>query len=232
MAEGRNYVRQGDAFSALVQRGAGPRTVTHWQNNSTGRLFYRRVPVHACYALRASDAAEMMRECAAEPGLKGVTASWLASMLVIDWEPQAYRSRPRLDTEPRELRSEVRVTMTVSETGRAGERGARYWLVCPHCSRRCGVVYASEWDRWGGKVPGQVVTGCRECLGLTDHSRQSHKTPSWASAVLQQRPYKQGKNGRYAYRGAATLERAYNLETRSWERLNGRLEKLLSGGKK
>lgn len=230
MAEGRNYVRQGDAFSALVQRGAGPRTVTHWRNKSTGRLFYRRVPVHACYALRASHVGEMMRECAAEPSLKGVTAAWLASMLVIDWEPQAYRSRPRLDTELRELSSEVRVTLTVSETGRPGERGARYWLVCPHCSRRCGVVYASERDMWGD-VMGQVVTGCRACLGLTDHSRQSHKTPSWASAVLQQRPYKEGKNGRYAYWGATTLERAFTLETRSWDRLNARLVKVLSGGK-
>ena len=69
-------------------------------------------------------------------------------------------------------------------------------MTCPRCSRRCGVLYASRWGADGSRL-GEPLTGCRECLGLTDESRQRRGCLDWASAVRGDRPYKGNRQGRY-----------------------------------
>ena len=115
----------------------------------------------------------------------------------------------------------VQTGFTVTQTGNMDARGVRVWLTCPRCSRRCGVVYASPWNHQGSKR--SPVTGCRVCLGLIDQSRQRHKTLDWASAVLGQRTYSEGKDGRYQRRGWGSRDRAYDLYMSSFARVFGSL---------
>ena len=61
MATGRDYERKGDPFTLKVERGEGPRCAIHWQKQSTGRVYFTRVPVHRCYRLDAVKMAETMR---------------------------------------------------------------------------------------------------------------------------------------------------------------------------
>lgn len=218
MGTGRNYKRKGDPFTLSVRRGEGPPCVIHWQNRSTGRAYFTRVPVHQCHALRVSVLAQGVRDHAARVGeLKGepVNAQALAGVMAFDWAPLGGAVRARPLTEP-PAEGEVRLTLETSSTGPAGA-GVRYWIACPRCSRRCGVVYASPWGKIGNK-PAQPVTGCRACLGLTDESRQTHKCLGWASAVMEQRPYRADPSGRYRRRGFMTHERAYEIYMASFRR--------------
>jgi hypothetical protein len=194
MATGRGYERKGDPFTLKVERGEGPRCAIQWAKQSTGRVYFTRVPVHRCERLDAVTVAQAMRECAgqlSERHGKQVEAAWLAEHFCCDWHPAAQRVRLRLSTQPRELRAEVRLKVEVTPTGPGGN-GARYWLTCPGCSRRSGVLYASPWGQYGAKMPGDLVTGCRACLGLTDEARQRHKCLDWAGAVIGSRPYRNG----------------------------------------
>lgn len=218
MAAGRNYVRKGDPFTRMVLRGEGPPCVIRWLNRSTGRDYFTRVPVDRCHTLRARDVAGAVRDVREQlPSLEGVEVGKLAQLLALDWQPQARAVRLSLSDCPRELRAEVRVTLGVTGTGRPEARGARVWLTCPRCSRRCGVLYASPWGADGSR-PAQPVTGCRVCLGLTDESRQSHKCLHWASAVIGQRTYQEGRRGWYQRRGHATHERAFRVYMASYGR--------------
>jgi hypothetical protein len=221
MGTGRSYERKGDPFTLSVSRGEGPPCVIHWQNSSTGRAYFTRVPVHRCYRLDALTVAQSIKEHAQrikQHQGEAVDALQLAQVLAFDWHPQGQRLSVRAHHEPKQLRAEVRVSIETTRTGRAEAPGVRYWLTCPRCSRRCGALFASPWDEHGVKSAGQAVTGCRVCLGLTDESRQSHKCLHWASAVLGQRPYKVDPCGRYRRRGVMTHERAHRVFMASFGR--------------
>ncbi|MDV6376097.1 hypothetical protein [Deinococcus arenicola] len=218
MGTGRDYIRKGDAFTLKVRRGEGPPCAIHWQRTGTGRDFYTRVPVHQCHALRVAVLAQGVRDHAQRLSeAKGgpVDAQALAGVLAFDWKPlgAAVKVRGR-DEAPAE--GEVRLTLETSPTGPAGV-GVRYWITCPRCARRCGVVYGSRWNHVG-RTPAQPVTGCRVCLGLTDESRQSHKCLHWASAVMGERAYTADPSGRYRQRGFMTHERAYEIYMASFRR--------------
>lgn len=222
MAAGRNYVRKGDPFTRMVLRGEGPPTATRWLNRSTGRDYFTRVPVDRCYTLRARDVAGAVREHARQiearrPG-EPVSVPTLAAALALDWEPQAGRVTLRLHSDPADPDA-VRVTLDVTGTG-AGGKGARVWLTCPRCARRCGAVYGSRWGERGLKPP-QPVTGCRVCLGLTDESRQTHKTLSWVGAVDGSRPFTPDRYGYYRRRSEVTRWRAHGVMLASMRRAFG-----------
>ena len=212
MAAGRDHVRIGDPFTAQVERGDGPPTVIYWMNQSTGRRYCTRVPVHRCYALQASDAAGAVRNTVKHlPELGRVDMARMVPLLALDWEPYRHALAVRLTEQERAYEAGVRVRLSVTETGNPGARGARVWLSCPRCARRCGVVYVSPWDAEGLRLPYRGVVGCRSCLGLTDESRQRHKTADWAGAVLEMRKYAPGKHGLYQRRGEGSIERAHRL---------------------
>jgi hypothetical protein len=186
MAAGRKYERRGDPFTLKVQRGEGPPTVQNWAHRGTGRRWFTRVPVHLCQRLDAAQLGEAVRGYAQQLAQAGTPAELprLAALLAFDWHPiERTVSTRRADTAP--ALGAVRVSVTTSHTGPRGQ-GVRFWLTCPRCSRRCGVLYASRWGAQGEHLP-QPLTGCRECLGLTDASRQRHGCPDWAGHVLAQR---------------------------------------------
>ena len=63
------------------------------------------------------------------------------------FQSQARRTDPYLDVtatwdDLRQTRERIQLTTTRPQFG-----GARYWYVCPSCGRRCGKLYAPEWDR-------------------------------------------------------------------------------------
>lgn len=210
MATGRNYERRGDPFTQKVRRGEGPPSVRGWFKQGTGREYYTRVLVSDCHRLDVAELAQVVRDHAQhltqfdEPG--PVDLPKLARLLAFDWETSEHRVSARLADQAAPAGA-VRVTMTTSNSGPKGQ-GVRFWAVCPRCSRRCGVLYASRWGARGQRLP-QHIAGCRECLGLTDESRQRHKCLDWASAVLEQRPYTASRRGRYqARQWSAAGERA------------------------
>jgi len=223
MSGGRDYQRKGDKFSRSVEQGKGPPTVIHWQNRSTGRDYYTRVPVHRCSRLGAELLPQAIRDQAQR--LKGVGAGavlsmrQLAGLLALDWTPGADRATLTLTDERPPDPGTVRVALDVTQTGREGARGSRLWLVCPRCSRRCGAVYASPSDAQGLQLFGGRVVGCRACLGLTDASRQRHKCLDWASAVLGERPYRVTRAGVYRRRSLGAVERAHRVTMASFARL-------------
>lgn len=222
MALGRNYVRKGDPFTRMVQRGEGPPTVIHWVNQNTGRDYFTRVPVHRCHVLRARDVANAIREQAQELAQrlgKPAQVSLLAQALALDWEPRAGRVTLRVVSQAL-TPGAVRLALDVTGTG-VGGKGARVWLTCPRCSRRCGAVYGSGWNA-RGKTPGEPVTGCRVCLGLTDESRQTHKTLSWVGAVDGSRPFAPDRYGRYRVRSEVTRWRAQGVMMASLRRVFGK----------
>ncbi|WP_339095030.1 hypothetical protein ACINK0_03045 [Deinococcus sp. VB343] len=195
MAAGRNYQRRGDPFTQKVRRGEGPPTVQSWRRLSTGREWFTRVPVSACYRLDAAQLGAAVREHAQRLAAAGVTfsAAQLARSLAFDWHAAAQSLTVRPRDTPKHLKAETRLSVTTSSAGPKGQ-GVRFWLICPRCSRRCGVLYASRWGRHGERL-GEPLTGCRECLGLTDEARQRHKCPDWAGHVLagpgdRRKPYK------------------------------------------
>lgn len=210
MAAGRDYQRKGDPFTLKVMRGEGPPCVQRWTRQSTGRVYFTRVPVHRCAAVRASTLAQAVREHAAQVGERrgeAVDALQLAGVLVFDWTPSAARVRAAASSAPAPEAGTVRLTLSTSRTGRGGA-GVRFWVVCPRCSRQCGAVYASTWGASGRLGAGQHVTGCRVCLGLTDESRQRHKCLDWAGAVGGARKYSPDRLGWYRPRSPFTAARA------------------------
>ena len=226
MATGRGYERKGDPFTLMVQRGEGPPCVIRWVKQSTERDYFTRVPVHRCERLDAVTVAQAVRESAGRLSEKRgapVEAATFAQGLAVDWHPAARRVHLRLSTDPRDVLTEVRVRVEVTRTGPGGS-GARYWLTCPGCSRRSGVLYASPWGRYGKNAPGELVTGCRVCLGLTDEARQRHKCLDWAGAVMGSRPYPEGRRGVYQRRSEATFDRADRCFIASSDRLFRGLE--------
>lgn len=76
-------------------------------------------------------------------------------------------------------------------------------------------------------MPGvEYVTGCRECLGLTDESRQRHKCLDWAGAVGGTRKYAPDRLGRYRPRSIYTkLRAAYVFQASCARALPGHFEK-------
>lgn len=52
------------------------------------------------------------------------------------------------------------VRLTTSQTG---NKGIRFWFVCPHCEKRVGVLL---------KHPLQELFGCRRCLNLEYRKRR------------------------------------------------------------
>lgn len=211
MGTGRDYIRKGDAFTLKVRRGEGPPCVIRWERTGTGRDYFTRVPVHQCHSLRVSVLADSVRDHAqrlSEARGEPVSALSLAGLLAFDWKPVGAAVKVRGRDEAA-ADGEVRLTLETSPTGPAGV-GVRYWISCPRCARRCGVVYGSRWGKIGNR-PAQPVTGCRACLGLTDESRQTHKCLGWATAVMEQRPDKTDPSGRYRRRGFMTHERAYGV---------------------
>ena len=213
MTTGRAYQCKGDLFTAQVERGDGPPTVIYWLNQNTGRRYCTRVPVHRCYALRASDAVEAVRNTVKQlPELGRVDMARMVPLLALDWEPYRHALAVRLTEQERAYEAGVWVRLTVTETGKPGARGARGWLSCPRCTRRCGVVYVSPWNSQGLRLPYRGAVGCRSCLGLTDESRQRHKCLDWAGAVLGLREYAPGKQGRYQRRGESSTARAHRVD--------------------
>ena len=228
MATGRGYERKGDPFTLKIQRGEGPPCAIRWVKQSTGRDYFTRVPVHRCERLDAVKVAQAVREYAeqlSERRGEHVEAAQLVQRLAVDWHPQARRVHLRLRTQPRDVLTEVRVSIEATRTGPGGS-GARYWLTCPGCSRRSGVLYASPWGQCGQKRPGEMVTGCRVCLGLTDEARQRHKCLDWCGAVMGSRPYREGRRGVYQRRSEATFHRANSCFMAS----SGRLFKSMGRG--
>ncbi|WP_161881488.1 hypothetical protein [Deinococcus alpinitundrae] len=212
MSKGQPYQRIGDAFSLAVQHGDGPPTVQQWVNKRTGRRFFTRVPVQACHALPvASLAASLAVQRRTLTGLEPLTN--LAARLVVEWQPDACVFRfishsPSLEPD----REWNRVQLTHAPTGRNAER---LWLVCPRCGGRCGVVYASPWNAEGIEQAAALV-GCRKCLGLTDVSRQRHKTLDWTCDVM---GLSRGIPKPYRRRGDGTLRRAISVFDRRWARV-------------
>lgn len=211
MAQGRHYERIGDPFTRLVLSGKGPPTIIYRYKQSTGRHYCIRVPVDCCAALRVAQVMDSLQNIrAGQPKMQNVPLSNLVQFLVVDWWPEADRVKLKRRDRPHEAK--VRVGLQVTHTGPGGY-GARLWLSCPRCSRRCRVVYVSPWNARGAWVPGQPVTGCRQCLGLTDESRQRHKTIGWADAVLGEQPYGPAPTLRYSPRGGKSVERAQAVIT-------------------
>lgn len=166
-----------------------------WRREGTGREWCTRVTVSACYRLDAAQLGAAVREHAQQLAAAGHTASaaQLARSLAFDWHAAAQSLTVRPRDTPKHLKAETRLSVTTSSAGPKGQ-GVRFWLICPRCSRRCGVLYASRWGRHGERL-GEPLTGCRECLGLTDEARQRHKCPDWAGHVLagpgdRRKPYK------------------------------------------
>lgn len=218
MADGRNYQRKGDAFSEMVRRGEGPPCVQQWANRSTGRVYFTRVPVDRCTQIKASETATKLRELQADrPSLHGLSMAALAErfVLTVNFKDRT-ATLDRFDL-PQSNPAEVRLSFTVTQTGKASARGTRLWLTCPRCSRRCGKVYGSRWGRWGSEA-GPLVTGCRVCLGLTDQSRQRHKTLDWATAVMGEREYKADPSGRYRTRSYWAIHKARHVFNASFAR--------------
>lgn len=208
MADGRNYQRKGDSFSDLVQRGEGPRTVRCRQNQSTGRVYFTRVTVEMCAALKVATVAAALRDTAASAGrFKGQSAGQLAALLALDWNTGSAEAQLGPADQPPRLPGGRRIRFTVTPTG---ARGERLWLLCPDCGRRCAAVYVSPWQATGQRIDGLTLLGCRVCLGLTDHSRQRHKTLDWAGALLgwQTEPYNRRRGTRSAARADHVLRQA------------------------
>ena len=216
MATGRNYQRTGDAFSEMVRRGEGPPTVMHWQRFSTGRVYFARVPAERCYSLRATQAAQAVRDLGPQVTGQETTPpdmAQLTPLLALDWQSEKKECHLNPLSAAPSLKSDraavCRVHLTVTQTGRLDARGARVWLICPRCSRRCGVVYASPWDSQGMCFPDSAVTGCRVCLGLTDFSKQRRGCLDWARAV---------QDGHYRARSWITIHRANRVFHASFAR--------------
>lgn len=218
MADGRNYQRKGDAFSEQVRRGEGPPCVQQWANRSTGRVYFTRVPVDRCTQIKASDTAAKLRELQADrPSLEGLSMAALAERFVLTVNfGNRTGTLDRIEL-PQTNPAEVRLSFTVTQTGTPAARGTRLWLICPRCSRRCGKVYGSRWGKWGAEAV-SVATGCRTCLGLTDQSRQRHKTLDWATAVMGDRVYKADPSGVYRSRSWLTVHKAHLIFNASFAR--------------
>lgn len=220
MAAGRKYERRGDPFTLKVQRGEGPPTVQSWRRLSTGREWCTRVPVSACLRLDAAQLGEVVRENArrlAAAGHPG-SAAQLAQLLAFDWDTvERTVSARRADAAPA-LGAAV-VTLATSSTGPRGQ-GVRFWLICPRCSRRCGVLYASRWGASGQRLA-VPLAGCRECLGLTDEARQRHGCPDWAGHVLGHRVDRQGTPYRARAWGAARERASYVFQASAARALPG-----------
>lgn len=221
MAAGRNYERRGDPFTQKVRRGEGPPTVQSWRRLNTGREWCTRVPVSACYRLGAAQLGEVVRENAQHIERERGTAPELprlAAALAFDWDTvERTVSARRADAAPA-LGAAV-VTLTTSSTGPRGQ-GVRFWLICPRCSRRCGVLYASRWGASGQRLA-VPLAGCRECLGLTDEARQRHGCPDWAGHVLGHRVDRQGTPYRARAWGAARSRALYVFQASAARALPG-----------
>lgn len=215
MAAGRNYQRKGDPFTGRVRRGEGPPAVRSWRRPGTGREWFTRVPVHLCQRLDAVTVGASLREhggaLAAHVG-EPCELPRLALLLAFDWDTAGRTLTATPAAQPLTPGAAVRLRAQTSSTGPGGA-GVRMWLTCPRCSRRCGVLYASPWGAAGERLT-IPLAGCRECLGLTDESRQRHKCPDWAGALLGARPYKEGRRGVYHARtwGAARERALYHMQ--------------------
>lgn len=226
MAAGRNYERKGDPFTLKVLRGEGPPCVIEWGNKRTGRRYFTRVPVHRCLRLDAVTVAQALRENAQQ--LAGATGKTYTVPQLIEalggalWDTASHtvslfpKRGPPVQTVPGQS---VICSLEVTYTGRPEAQGVRVWLRCPRCSRRCGVLYASPYgSRQVFIAPGHHVIGCRDCLGLTDESRQRRGCLDWASAVRGERPYPEGRRGYYQSRSWLTQHKASLVYVRSLQR--------------
>ncbi|TSA87898.1 hypothetical protein FNU79_01235 [Deinococcus detaillensis] len=212
MSKSQPYERIGDAFSLAVERGDGPPTVQLEHNERTGRQFFKRVPVQACRSLPvASLAGSVAARRRTLTGLEPLAD--IAARLAVEWQPDANTFQIVPNSASTELRQEWRrVQLTYATTGRGAQR---LWLVCPRCGGRCGVVYASPWNAEGVEQAAALV-GCRKCLGLSDVSRQRHKTLDWTYDVMGlsreiPKPYRR--------RGDGALRRANGVFDRRWARV-------------
>jgi hypothetical protein len=122
-----------------------------------------------------------------------------------------FRIVPAGGTQPDQHERRVYLTH-----GTAGRSGVRLWLSCPRCARRCSAVYVTRWDAHGNQREA-ALSGCRVCLGLTDTSRQQHKTLGWALAVLGRETPSMG--GSYKCRSVGAMGRAADVFERRWARM-------------
>ena len=189
MTDGRHYVRKGDRFTRLVQDGAGPPTVRIQQHEETGRLYYTRVKVEDCQAVTLQQFTRLVGSA--------VLLRSAVTTHALEWVPTTGETR----LAPMRQDTFHMIGLTTSPSG----RGMRVWLRCPRCGQRCGMVYASRWGS-RGEQSSALVLGCRACLGLTDASRQQHKTLQWSRAVLGEHPHGQGRM--YQVRSERTKIRA------------------------
>ncbi|WP_185974815.1 hypothetical protein [Deinococcus detaillensis] len=180
-------------------------------NQRTERRYFVRVPVEACWALPVASLAASVKARRRTAGeLEALTD--IVARAAVDWNPEAntFRVVSSLDTELEPGWN--RVQLTTAPTGRSA---ARLWLVCPRCAGRVGAVYASHWNAAGGEVDAPLI-GCRTCLGLTDGSRQQHKTLAWSYEVMGLSRPTPGKA--YRPRRAAAIRRAVGVFDRRWAR--------------
>jgi hypothetical protein len=211
MSGGRNYQCKGDRFTQLVDNNLGPPTVKRIQHPVTGRVYYRRVPTSGCSQVQIKDVLPLLtasllanlRKRNAEH--QSVAEAWteLALIRSLRWWPQ---SGMKELTSVRIVEDGSFLLGLAIAGGGQGRGGFRLRLECPGCQRACQVLYGSLWDRRGQRLSVPIV-GCRSCLGLTDQSRQQHKTLEWCGAVLGERPY--GHDGHYRARSGRAKTRAY-----------------------
>jgi hypothetical protein len=174
MTDGRHYVRTGDRFTRLVQDGSGPPTVRIRRHAETGRQYYTRVKVEDCRAVTLQQLTRLVGGAA--------LLRCMVTTHALEWQP----TNGETSLVPLRQNAFHMIGLTTSPSG----RGVRVWLSCPRCGQCCGVVYASRWGN-RGEQSSSLVIGCRVCLGLTDASRQQHKTFQWSRAVLGEQPHSQ-----------------------------------------
>lgn len=199
MTSGRHYIRKGDRFTRLVQEGGGPPTVRIQQHETTGRRYYIRVKVEDCQAVTLQELARLVGSAA--------QLRIAVSTQALEWLP----TTGQIALVPLRDGALRLISLTTSPSG----RGVRVWLSCPRCGQRCGAVYASRWGSRGEQSPSLLI-GCRSCLGLTDASRQQHKTLAWSQAVLGERLLADKKP--YQVRSDDTRARAVNHRTNFQQR--------------
>ncbi len=96
--------------------------------------------------------------------------------------------------------------------------GKRWWFICPHCHRRCRIIYLA---------PGFLHFVCRICGNLTYESQQEGKSMWWP--MFQAIRYGSGLESKY-YRSRSRRKRA--ILKRKLDRIYGGMQSIINWGKK
>ncbi len=91
------------------------------------------------------------------------TKSEIATIACRDSLRVLYKSTCTITGEKVKHSYSIRVERTPCHYG-----GVRHWFLCPRCGRRARILYLAN-----GARPADCVFGCRICLGLTYHKRQT-----------------------------------------------------------